>query len=54
MPTLCRSVDHGGFGFDYCLSANLPHFWRKLLQEQPDEAWSISRIVKALLYLGSK
>jgi len=48
MPTLCRAVDDGGFGFDYNLSVNVPSMWMKLLQEQPDETWSISRVVKAL------
>ncbi|CAK9050922.1 unnamed protein product [Durusdinium trenchii] len=48
MPTLCRAVDDGGFGFDYCLSVNIPGMWTKMLQEQPDETWSVSRVVKAL------
>ncbi|CAL1136645.1 unnamed protein product [Cladocopium goreaui] len=48
MPTLCRAVDDGGFGFDYNLSVNIPPMWAKLLQEQPDETWSVSRVVKNL------
>ncbi|CAJ1461158.1 unnamed protein product [Effrenium voratum] len=48
MPTLCRPVEDGGFGFDYCMAVQVPGLWTKMLQEQHDEAWSVSRMVKHL------
>lgn len=37
MPTLCRSIEDGGIGFDYRLSMFLPDLWIKMLKEQSDE-----------------
>ena len=39
MPTLCRSIEDGGMGFDYRLSMFLPDLWIKYLKETPDEHW---------------
>ncbi|CAE7255112.1 GLC3, partial [Symbiodinium pilosum] len=47
MPTLCRAVEDGGFGFDYCLAVSSPKMWTKMLQE-PDEAWDVSHLVRSM------
>lgn len=33
MPTLCRTIQEGGIGFDYRLSMFLPDLWIKMLKE---------------------
>ena len=33
MPTLCRTIEDGGLGFDYRLSMFLPDLWIKLLKD---------------------
>ncbi|EIW70451.1 hypothetical protein TREMEDRAFT_71305 [Tremella mesenterica DSM 1558] len=48
MPTLCRSVDEGGVGFDYRLSMAIPDMWIKLLKEKSDNEWSMGDIVHTL------
>jgi 1,4-alpha-glucan branching enzyme len=48
MPTLCRSIKDGGFGFDYRLSMYLPDMWIKFLKEIPDEKWSMGIITHGL------
>lgn len=48
MPTLCRPVQEGGFGFDYRLSMAVPDMWIKLLKETPDEAWPLGHIAHTL------
>eukprot|EP00928_Gymnodinium_smaydae_P011094 TRINITY_DN1413_c0_g1_i9.p1 TRINITY_DN1413_c0_g1~~TRINITY_DN1413_c0_g1_i9.p1 ORF type:complete len:834 (+),score=183.51 TRINITY_DN1413_c0_g1_i9:63-2504(+) len=48
MPTLCRPVADGGFGFDYRLSMAVPDMWIKMLKEQPDEAWQMGHIAHTL------
>ncbi|KAI6647385.1 1,4-alpha-glucan-branching enzyme-like [Oopsacas minuta] len=45
MPTLCRPVSEGGYGFDYRLAMAIPDLWIKLLKEIPDQEWNIGLIV---------
>ena len=49
MPTLCREIKDGGFGFDYRLSMFMPDMWIKLLDgSTPDENWDMGHIVHSL------
>jgi len=48
MPTLCRPVEEGGFGFDYRLSMAVPDMWIKMLKEQSDEEWAMGHISHTL------
>jgi len=48
MPTLCRTVQDGGLGFDYRLSMFMPDMWIKLLKETPDEHWNMGHITQSL------
>jgi 1,4-alpha-glucan branching enzyme len=48
MPTLCRPVEEGGFGFDYRLAMAAPDMWIKLLKEQTDNEWDMGYIVHTL------
>lgn len=48
MPTLCRTLEEGGIGFDYRLSMFLPDMWIKLLKETQDEYWNMGHISHSL------
>lgn len=48
MPTLCRSIEDGGIGFDYRLSMFLPDLWIKMLKEQSDEQWNMGHLTHSL------
>jgi len=48
MPTLCRPVVEGGFGFDYRLAMAVPDMWIKMLKELPDDAWDMGHITHTL------
>lgn len=48
MPTLCRSIENGGIGFDYRLSMFLPDLWIKMLKEQSDEQWNMGHLTHSL------
>jgi len=48
MPTLCRPVDEGGFGFDYRLSMAVPDMWIKMLKEQGDHDWNLGHVAHTL------
>jgi 1,4-alpha-glucan branching enzyme len=48
MPTLCRTIDEGGIGFDYRLNMFLPDLWIKLLKETPDEFWNMGHICHSM------
>lgn len=48
MPTLCRSIQDGGIGFDYRLSMFLPDMWIKMLKELPDEEWNMGHLTHSL------
>mmetsp|Transcript_78474 Transcript_78474/g.202083 ORF Transcript_78474/g.202083 Transcript_78474/m.202083 type:complete len:1723 (+) Transcript_78474:46-5214(+) len=48
MPTLCRPVEDGGFGFDYRLAMAIPDMFIKMLKEQTDEGWDMGNIVHTL------
>ncbi|MFR9580638.1 MAG: alpha-amylase family glycosyl hydrolase, partial [Rikenellaceae bacterium] len=41
MPAMCNKIEDGGYGFDYRLGMAIPDFWIKLLEDIPDEEWSI-------------
>ncbi len=44
MPGMCRTTADGGIGFDYRLGMAIPDFWIKLLEDIPDEDWSIDEM----------
>ncbi|KAI8619803.1 glycoside hydrolase superfamily [Chytriomyces sp. MP71] len=48
MPTLCRSVEDGGIGFDYRLAMSIPDMWIKLLKEKRDDEWEMGHLVHTL------
>ena len=48
MPTLGRTVEEGGIGFDYRLSMFLPDLWIKMLKETPDEEWKMGHITHSM------
>lgn len=51
MPTLCRPLEEGGFGFDYRLAMALPEMWIKLLKDEfgkGDLGWSMGSIAETL------
>jgi 1,4-alpha-glucan branching enzyme len=48
MPTLCRTIEDGGIGFDYRLSMFLPDLWIKTLKEMKDEEWNMGHIVHGM------
>jgi len=48
MPTLCRTIEHGGIGFDYRLNMFMPDMWIKLLKDTPDDAWQMGDITHNL------
>mmetsp|Transcript_36518 Transcript_36518/g.91882 ORF Transcript_36518/g.91882 Transcript_36518/m.91882 type:complete len:312 (-) Transcript_36518:427-1362(-) len=48
MPTLCRPIREGGFGFDYRLAMGIPDLMIKLLTEIPESDWSVEMIVGCL------
>ena len=45
MPTLCRPIEEGGFGFDYRLNMSVPDKWIELLKECKDENWNMGNII---------
>lgn len=44
MPGLARSVEDGGYGFDYRMALNIPDFWIQTIKELRDEEWMPGRI----------
>ena len=44
MIGLARSIDDGGFGFDYRLGMATPDMWIKMLKEQSDEQWNVGNV----------
>jgi len=48
MPTLCRPVSEGGFGFDYRLAMAQPDMWIKYLKDMFDDDWKMGHIVYTL------
>eukprot|EP00735_Rhodelphis_limneticus_P011388 TRINITY_DN4478_c0_g1::TRINITY_DN4478_c0_g1_i1::g.7249::m.7249 TRINITY_DN4478_c0_g1::TRINITY_DN4478_c0_g1_i1::g.7249 ORF type:complete len:706 (+),score=157.58,sp/Q96VA4/GLGB_ASPOR/58.63/0.0,Alpha-amylase_C/PF02806.13/6.9e+03,Alpha-amylase_C/PF02806.13/3.6e-23,Alpha-amylase/PF00128.19/9.9e-17,Alpha-amylase/PF00128.19/2.3,CBM_48/PF02922.13/1e-14 TRINITY_DN4478_c0_g1_i1:64-2118(+) len=49
MPTLCRTVNEGGLGFDFRLGMAIPDKWIQLLKESKDEDWDIGNMVFTLM-----
>ncbi|NRA39797.1 MAG: 1,4-alpha-glucan-branching enzyme, partial [Planctomycetes bacterium] len=48
MPGTCLAAEDGGLGFDYRLAMGTPDMWAKLIDDCPDEQWSISDIFNQL------
>eukprot|EP01111_Echinosteliopsis_oligospora_P004620 TRINITY_DN1762_c0_g1_i1.p1 TRINITY_DN1762_c0_g1~~TRINITY_DN1762_c0_g1_i1.p1 ORF type:complete len:773 (+),score=216.46 TRINITY_DN1762_c0_g1_i1:112-2319(+) len=48
MPTLCRPIVDGGFGFDYRLGMGIPDKWIDLLKKHKDEEWDMGNITYTL------
>jgi len=48
MPSLCRTVQEGGIGFDYRLGMGIPDEWTDLLKNTRDEHWSMRHLVSTL------
>lgn len=48
MPTLCRPLIEGGFGFDYRLNMSGPDKWIELLKEVKDENWNMGNLAFTL------
>lgn len=48
MPTLCRTLEDGGIGFDFRLNMFIPDLWIKLLKETPDENWNMGHITHSM------
>jgi 1,4-alpha-glucan branching enzyme len=48
MPTLCRTIADGGFGFNFRLSMFMPDMWIKMIKEVSDEDWNMGHIAHNL------
>ncbi|KAM0944591.1 putative 1,4-alpha-glucan branching enzyme [Dioscorea sansibarensis] len=48
-PGLCEPTTQGGLGFDYYVNLSVTDLWLWLLQDVPDQAWSMSKIVNVLV-----
>ncbi len=48
MPTLCRPIEEGGYGFDYRLNMSVPDKWIQLLKECQDEQWNMGNLCYTL------
>lgn len=48
MPTLCRTLEDGGIGFDFRLSMFLPDLWIKLLKGVSDEHWNMGHLTHCM------
>lgn len=48
MVGMARSLDDGGFGFDYRLGMAVPDMWIKLLKEFSDDQWNVGNITFTL------
>ncbi len=44
MPFMALSSKEGGIGFDYRMSMGIADFWKKSIQEIPDEKWNVGDI----------
>ena len=44
MPTLARSREKGGIGFDYRFAMGIPDHWIKLIKDTRDEDWDMGRL----------
>eukprot|EP00184_Porphyridium_aerugineum_P004089 CAMPEP_0184694400 /NCGR_PEP_ID=MMETSP0313-20130426/2380_1 /TAXON_ID=2792 /ORGANISM="Porphyridium aerugineum, Strain SAG 1380-2" /LENGTH=757 /DNA_ID=CAMNT_0027152691 /DNA_START=83 /DNA_END=2356 /DNA_ORIENTATION=- len=48
MPTLCRPVKEGGYGFDYRLAMSIPDKWIEMLKKMKDEDWNMGDMTYTL------
>ena len=48
MPTLCRPILEGGYGFDYRLNMSVPDKWIQMLKEVKDENWAMGNLIFTL------
>lgn len=44
MPGMCLPIEDGGIGFNYRLAMGIPDMWIKVIKEQKDEFWDISKM----------
>ena len=49
MPTLCRPLAEGGFGFNYRLAMSIPEVLVKLVTQVRDEDWNMEELCHVLL-----
>jgi 1,4-alpha-glucan branching enzyme len=47
-PSLCRTFEEGGIGFDYRLALAIPDYFIKLLKEKSDEEWNVTDLLHVL------
>ncbi|CAL9763024.1 unnamed protein product [Musa acuminata subsp. burmannicoides] len=48
-PGLCEPTTQGGLGFDYWINFSVSELWLWLLENVPDQDWSMNKIVSVLL-----
>ncbi|XP_074564650.1 1,4-alpha-glucan-branching enzyme 3, chloroplastic/amyloplastic [Curcuma longa] len=48
-PGLCEPTTQGGLGFDYWVNSSVSEMWLWLLENVPDQEWSMNKIVSVLL-----
>ncbi len=49
MPGMCLPIKAGGIGFDFRLSMGVPDLWIKMIKDQKDEDWDMSRLYYELI-----
>ncbi|KAK9133303.1 hypothetical protein Scep_012831 [Stephania cephalantha] len=47
-PGLCEPIYEGGLGFDYYVNLSTSEMWSSLLENVPDQEWSMNKIVTTL------
>ncbi|KAK4795771.1 hypothetical protein SAY86_028097 [Trapa natans] len=48
-PGLCEPTSQGGLGFDYYINLSVAGMWSSLLENTPDQEWSMTKIVSTLV-----
>lgn len=43
-PGLCEPISQGGLGFDYYVNFSVSEMWAWLLQNVPDDQWSVNQV----------
>jgi len=54
---LCEPVSQGGLGFDYYVNLSASEMWVSLLDNVPDNEWSMSKVIAftfPLLYMAEQ
>jgi 1,4-alpha-glucan branching enzyme len=44
MPSLSRTIEDGGIGFDFRLSMFIPDMWIKYIKDEKDEDWKMGHL----------